>query len=131
MSYQVQPDKRRRRKFTRPLLFLALLLALTGGGMKFGIIPGGEAIFGKDGIILPDSSPAITEAEPRSYDIVVSEDVIEIDGEAVTLDELNTIFLKASEVDTFRIRDDQAIKETFEAVIEAADKHQLDYQLIE
>lgn len=131
MSYQMKKDKQRKRRLTIPALFLLLLAILAGGGMKLGIIPGGETIFGEDGIILPQDKPAITESEPKTYEVVVSEETIQLDGKEVSLDELNTVMLTASDKDTFQVKDNQAIKETFEQVIQLANKHQVTYQLIE
>lgn len=131
MSYKMQKDKKRKRRLAIPALFLLLLAALAGGGMKLGIIPGGEAIFGEDGIILPQDTPAITSEPAKNYEVVVAEDTVQVNGETVTLDELNTIFLTASDEDTFQIKDNQAIKETFEEVIRLADRNQIQYQLIE
>lgn len=129
MSYTARKDKRRKRRLLKPILLLMLILAIIGTGMKFGIIPGGEKIFGANGV-LPNNNTA-TDEPAKTYDIVVSETTITLDGQSVTLDELQATFEKATAKDTYQIKDNQAIKETFERVIELAKTNNVTYKLVE
>jgi|LFRM01.2.fsa_nt_gb biopolymer transport protein ExbD len=130
MSYTIKKDKKRRRFPVRLLLVLLLLLIITGSGMKFGIIPGGEILFGVDGII-PQQQAEPEPAPAKEVTIEVSEDQVIVDGNLTDWTALEDLIKDAGENDSFLLRDQQAIKETFEQVVELLQQYDRDYTLVE
>ncbi|HHT21349.1 MAG TPA: hypothetical protein GXZ74_07925 [Tissierellia bacterium] len=127
MSYKVRQDKKRRRFPWRFLLVLILLLAIFGGGMKLGVIPGGQHLFGSDGIIMQEAEPPQQLPDPIDYLIVVSGNEVLVDGQPIEWNDLEAMIEQAETHDRFSLQDDQAIKETYERVTGLLRKHNHDY----
>lgn len=127
MNYKVQKEKKRRRFPWRFLLVLVLLLAISGGGMKLGVIPGGQYLFGSDGIIMQEEKPLQELPPPVDYLIVVAGNEVLVDGAPIEWNDLEVMIEDAESHDKFTVRDDQAIKETYERVTGILRKHNREY----
>lgn len=130
MNYTVKKDKRKRRVPWRLILILVLLLAILGGGMKFGLIPGGQYLFGDDGIY-PQDKPAPEEAPPKDVTIVVTENQVAVNDQAMDMAAVEEFIKQSGENDTFQVKDNQAIKDTYERVIELLKQYNREYSLVE
>lgn len=134
MSY-VAPKEKRKRNLLWPVLFLLLILAAGGSGLKFGIIPGGEKLFGEEGVtyILGNdpNAPAPEPIKGEEHLILISETKISLDDQVLTLQELETELTGIPERDTFVIREQNAIKETYEQVIAMMDRLEKKYSTVQ
>ena len=130
MNYTVKKDKRKRRVPWRLILIVALLLAILGGGMKFGLIPGGQYLFGDDGIY-PQDKPAPEETPPKDVTIVVTENQVTVNDQAMDMAGVEEFIQQSGENDTFQVKDNQAIKDTYERVIELLKQYNREYSLVD
>lgn len=133
MNYKTDKTKRSKRRPFRLIIILLLLLLILGGGLKLGLIPGGEHIFGVDGIIPARTENVATDEAPPGKElmIVVKENTIQYNESLITLNELASLIEASAENDQFQVKDDQAIKQTFESVVELLKKYERNYQLVE
>lgn len=134
MSYKAPKDKRKRNWIT-PILILLLLLAVGGAGLKFGIIPGGEKVFGEDGVTyVLGNDPNAPTPEPLKgdeHELVISENTITLDEKSVTLQELEAELTGIREIDTFVVKEQNAIKETYEQVIAMLERLQKKFETVQ
>lgn len=134
MSYAA-PKEKRKRNWSWPILILILILAAGGLGLKFGIIPGGEKVFGEDGVTyILGNDPGAPPPEAKTGDehqLVISETTITLDDKVLTLQELETELTGIPEIDTFVIQEKNAIKETYEQVIAIMDRLQKKYSTVQ
>lgn len=113
-----------------PLLFilLVLLVALLLGGMKLGFIPGGQALG-----LAPETEQSNTpvqtptEAGSNQYTIRVEDTEITLDGEMISLAELQERIKGFNQEDQITLVDAQAIKATYESIVTSLEESGLDY----
>lgn len=117
-----------------PLVFiiLVILLAALLGGMKLGLIPGGELIG-----LTPENENNVPESadsreqdqvgEPKAYTIKVQETEVSLDGEVITIPDLETKMDMFRPEDEITLIDAQAIKATYESVLKALEERDLTY----
>lgn len=113
-----------------PLLFilLVLLVALLLGGMKLGFIPGGQAL-GLAPETEQSNTPVQTPTEVGSnqYTIRVEDTEITLDGEMISLAELQERIKGFNQEDQITLVDAQAIKATYESIVTSLEESGLDY----
>lgn len=113
-----------------PLLFilLVLLVALLLGGMKLGFIPGGQALG-----LAPETEQSTTpvqtptEVGSNQYTIRVEDTEITLDGEMISLAELQERIKGFNQEDQITLIDAQAIKATYESIVTSLEESGLDY----
>lgn len=117
-----------------PLVFiiLVILLAALLGGMKLGLIPGGEMIG-----LTPENENNVPESadsreqdqvgEPKTYTIRVENTDVTLDGEAISLPDLETRMDQFRAEDEITLIDAQAIMATYESVLKALEERDLTY----
>lgn len=117
-----------------PLVFIILVILLVAllGGMKLGLIPGGEMIG-----LTPENDNNVPESadsreqdqvgEPKVYTIKVQETEVSLDGEVITIPDLETKMDMFRPEDEITLIDAQAIKATYESVLKALEERDLTY----
>lgn len=125
-------SKKKRSKGPLVIIILVILLAALLGGMKLGLIPGGEMIG-----LTPENDNNVPESadsreqdqvgEPKAYTIKVQETEVSLDGEVITIPDLETKMDMFRPEDEITLIDAQAIKATYESVLKALEERDLTY----
>lgn len=130
-------NRRRTRGRSRLLLILILfliILALLYGGLSSGYLPGGDRL----GLRLASPQPSQPQSDPAptgatqltttgTHQIVVKENAISLDGQAISEGDLLAQVKTWSKDTTITLVDDKAIKQAYETVLSMLREHGLTF----